>query len=350
MSFASETPKQMIIAVSAGALFDMRREKAIFREKGQPAYVKHMRKNETTPLGPGPAMRFVQKICRYNSRHNLDQPPVKIILYTGNNETTGMRILNSVDHYDLDIEVGALLCGNSHNLNLLKEFKPDLYLTTDPEFAKEVSAAGIPSAVLEQPCLGNCTVAADDNSPLHIAYDFDGVLGDQSADEIFRAAGAAAVLNAEKGRPHDDFGDGPHMRFFRRLSWLQQCLEIQDGEDFFTISLVTARNFRLAHRVLDKLNSMHRKGYPNPIHFDNLLFMAGGVKANILRNLRPAVDIYFDDSAREIGFAKGLVNSAHVVNGGTAHAPTMSDAVNMNEKPRAPVRRQAREVCGVGGP
>ena len=310
-----ETPKQMTIAVSAGSLFDMREGKEIFAKQGQDAYVEYMREHENDVLPPGAAMRFVQKLNRFNTHIRLARHPVRIVLYTGNNQISTMRILQSIEEYGLDIHQAAILAGHSRNINLLKKYEPDLYLTSNAEFAAQVQASGIPAAVIGAPCNDNCAVAANDLLPLHIAYDFDGVLGDQSSDILFAEGGVESVIAAERGKALSEFAEGPHMKFLLRLAWLQSCMEEADGVDLLKLSLITARNFNLASRVLQTINKISQ------ITWDNMFFMNGEPKWEILEEIKP--DIYFDDSSKEIGMAQNFVNSARVVNGWAA--PTMSD-------------------------
>jgi 5'-nucleotidase len=311
----SETAKQMTIAVSAGSLFDMREDKRIFIEQGQRAYEEHMRAHENNILPPGAAMRFVQKLNRFNKYTRLSRHPVRIVLYTGNNQISSMRILQSIEEYNIEIHQAAVLSGQSRNISLLGKYEPDLYLTSNPDFAALVQSTGIPAAVMGPPCAGNCSVTDDDLSPLHIAYDFDGVLGDQSADILFAEGGAEKVRATEKGKALSEFADGPHMKFLMRLAWLQSCMDDANGADLLKLTLITARNFGLASRVLRTINGM------SEISWENMFFMDGEPKWPILQEIKP--DIYFDDSSKEIGMAQNVVNSARIVNGWAA--PTMSD-------------------------
>ena len=112
----------MVIAVSAGALLDLRREKKIFKTRGPEAYERHMERTRKVPLKPGAAFSFIRKILDLAVSTDPQKPLVEVVLFTGNNQKSAGRILHSIQHYNLRIEIGALLSGNHHNVELLKQF------------------------------------------------------------------------------------------------------------------------------------------------------------------------------------------------------------------------------------
>ena len=324
MSDNNSKPEQMIIAVSAGALFDLHDEKEIIKKQSYEAYTKYMWATKDEPLKPGAAFRFVQKITRFNNGLDEDGRPVRIILYTGNNQVSGARVLNSINHYQLNVSTGALMCSNIHNIDILRIFNPDLYLTTNEDLAIKV-APDMPVAVMGRPCTGNLPVASNDNSPLHIVYDFDGCLVDPSADIHYANGGLKQVIQNESGKSIKDFAIGPHMRFFRRFAWLQDCLD-NNNYKMLTFSLATARSLEISSRVIDTINQgIAEQGY-RPLYFDNILMLQGWPKRDFLAALKP--DIFFDDSKKIIDEVSSVVNAGRVIGSNyDASAPRISDNI-----------------------
>jgi 5'-nucleotidase len=95
----------LTVAVSSRSLFHMEEENALFDSKDQTAYDAHMRETETVPLMPGSAFSLVRKLLMLNTTRSPQKPDrVEVVLLSRNSANAGVRVMNSVMHYGLNIE------------------------------------------------------------------------------------------------------------------------------------------------------------------------------------------------------------------------------------------------------
>ena len=96
----------LVVAISSGALFDLRDSFKIFKNQGVEAYAAHQLEQENTPLPEGPALHLVRKLLALNSQYeNLTE----VILLSRNSPDTGLRVFNSIEHYKLNITSTVLM-------------------------------------------------------------------------------------------------------------------------------------------------------------------------------------------------------------------------------------------------
>uniref|UniRef100_A0A8D2ZJ31 5'-nucleotidase, cytosolic IB b n=1 Tax=Scophthalmus maximus TaxID=52904 RepID=A0A8D2ZJ31_SCOMX len=124
------------IAVSSRTLFDMVAERKIYEEEGLEKYVAHQVEHESEPLAPGAAFPFVKALMNVNSRLRELYPDSEelfdIVLMTNNHAQVGVRLINSINHYDLTIERFCMTGGKSP-IGYLKAYMTNLYLSKDSE-------------------------------------------------------------------------------------------------------------------------------------------------------------------------------------------------------------------------
>ncbi|XP_063275052.1 cytosolic 5'-nucleotidase 1A isoform X1 [Prinia subflava] len=133
----SPKPENAItIAVSSRALFRMEEEQKIYAEQGVEAYVKYQLDHENEPFLPGAAFPFVKALEAVNAQLRELYPDSEelfdIVLMTNNHAQVGVRLINSINHYDLFIERFCMTGGNSP-ICYLKAYHTNLYLSSDSE-------------------------------------------------------------------------------------------------------------------------------------------------------------------------------------------------------------------------
>ncbi|KAG9494628.1 hypothetical protein GDO78_002131 [Eleutherodactylus coqui] len=133
------------IAVSSRVLFNMVQERKMYEEEGVEKYVLYQQEHEEEPLKPGPAFPFVKALEEVNKHLRLLYPDSEelfdIVLMTNNHAQVGVRLINSINHYGLNIERFCMTGGKSP-IGYLKAYLTNLYLSKDSEKVQEAIAEG----------------------------------------------------------------------------------------------------------------------------------------------------------------------------------------------------------------
>ncbi len=103
---------KLVVAISSRALFDLEEANRVFEEQGVNAYYKYQLAHEDEVLAPGIAFLLVRKLLRLNTLAPA-RPRVEVILLSRNTADTGMRIMNAIEHYKLDITRAAFTGGEN---------------------------------------------------------------------------------------------------------------------------------------------------------------------------------------------------------------------------------------------
>lgn len=276
--------QKLVIAVSSSALFDMQESDAIFRQDGEKAYREYQRKNIDVPLGTGVAFPFVKRLLSLNASFQEEQP-IEVILFSKNSPETGLRAFRSIQHYELNISRACFSSGNS-NHQYLPAFNSTLFLTTNIEDAKEALANGITAGVV-----GKQEVHDSNEEGLCLAFDFDGVIADDSSEKIYKEQGLEAYQAFEQADGMHPLKLGPIADLLKRISSFQKLERAKAQKEpsykrLLKTAIVTARNAPAHERVVFTLISMG-------IEVDEVFFMGGIEKARLLNILKP--HIFFDD-------------------------------------------------------
>lgn len=282
---AYDLTKRLVIGLSSSALFDLEESDNIFRTEGEEAYRQYQRKMQDTPLNKGVAFPFISRLLKLNNIRP-DDPLVEVILLSRNDPDTGLRVMNSIEHYELGITRAVFLQGKSPHI-YIPAFDIELFLSADHDDVIQAIKANYPAG---QILAGHVN---DDNADeLRIAFDFDGVIADDEAEAIYKTSGELSQFHNHEAKmvdvPHNA---GPLKKFLLRISDIQK-LELEKVKQdpnyipLLKISIVTARNAPSHKRVI---NTMRAWG----ISVNEAFFMGGVEKANVLRILKP--HIFFDD-------------------------------------------------------
>ena len=100
---------KLVVAISSRALFDLNESNAVYENEGEDAYSAYQIAHENEILQPGVAFPLVQKLLSLNKSEHL----VEIILLSRNSADTGLRIFNSIQHYNLNMTRAAFTSGKS---------------------------------------------------------------------------------------------------------------------------------------------------------------------------------------------------------------------------------------------
>ena len=291
--------KKLVIAVSSSALFDMQDSDAVFRREGEEAYRKYQRKHMDDPLKEGVAFPFIKRLLNLNASFPEEQP-VEVILFSKNSPETGLRAFRSIQHYNLNISRACFSSGKP-NHQYLPAFNSTLFLTTNREDAREALANGITAGVV-----GKQEIQDSNEEGLCLAFDFDGVIADDSSERVYEEQGLAAYQEYEKVHGAHPLKSGPIANLLKRISSFQKLERTKQQEDpkyrrLLKTAIVTARNAPAHERVVFTLQSLE-------IEVDEVFFMGGVEKARLLNILKP--HIFFDDQESHI---KNINNIAGVL-------------------------------------
>src|SRR6266571_7920148 len=137
---------KLVVAISSRALFDLEESNSVFEEQGVNAYYRYQLEHENEILAPGIAFPLVRKLLRLNTLAPA-QARVEVILLSRNTADTGMRIMNSIEHYQLDISRAAFT-GGENTYPYVPAFDAHLFLSANPEDVRKALDAGHAAATI----------------------------------------------------------------------------------------------------------------------------------------------------------------------------------------------------------
>lgn len=118
----------LVVGVSTRALFNLEEENKIFEEKGIEAFRDFQLKNENEELEAGTAFHLVRSLLELNKVAN--KKIVEVVVMSRNSPETGMRVLNTIEKFDLDITRVAFT-GGEPLAPYIKAYAIDLFLSKD---------------------------------------------------------------------------------------------------------------------------------------------------------------------------------------------------------------------------
>lgn len=303
----------LTIAVSSRALFHIEDGDKVFREQGQEAFDAYMREKEHIPLRPGVAFGLVKKLLTLNTNApNTPRNRVEVVLLSRNSAEAGLRIMESLNHYELDIEK-AVFCSGGDRFIYARALGAHVFLSANPNDVKAAVDHGVAAATMV-PKEGAETSASLD---VRIAFDGDSVLFSSESDETYRAHGLAVFRQEEVAKADIPLGAGPFKPFLEALFALQQQYPV--GQCPLKLALVTARGAKAAARVVRTLRSWG-------VFVNDTIFADGMPKGPLLKAF--GADVFFDDTAKNVDSAE-----AHDIAGG--HVPFgTGHGIVADDKPR----------------
>lgn len=299
MSF--EIEHKLVVAVASSALFDLGEADQVYRERGEAAYRRYQREHEDDVLAPGVAFAFIKRLLSFNLSE--DDSPVEVILLSRNDPDTGLRVFNSIEAHGLDITRAAFLNGGAP-FRYIPGFNASLFLSANASDVEEAIMAGYPAGLVLDSVMNDDT----DDVELRVAFDFDGVLADDAAEQVFQARGIRAFHQSETEQAHTPHQAGPLQELFVKIARLQELEKTRAEstpayESRLKVAIITSRNAPAHKRVVTSLRAWG-------ITVDQTFFLGGMDKSRILEIFRP--HIFFDDQKLHLDGAAAVAPCVHV--------------------------------------
>lgn len=284
------------IAVTTRALFQLEAEDKIYKEKGPTEYEAYQIERETEVLEKGAAFSLIKSLLSIN-KFEKTKDKVEVMVVTRNNANTGIRVFNTIKHYELPISRGVF-SGGAELVPYLSALNIDLFLTANEHDAQAAIDAGIPAAVL---VTENLPKYDDNENKIRIAFDGDAVIFDESSELIYKKGNLAAFKENEAQQADVPMKEGPFAKFLRIIAELQSS--IGDNDDFIRTALVTARDAPSHERVIKTLRHLG-------VRIDEMFFLGGLSKTPFLQTF--GAQIFFDDQKTYTKPASTVVPSGTV--------------------------------------
>ena len=269
MRMPAQLNDKLVIAISSRALFNLDDSHEVFEKEGLQAYSNYQVAREEQPLEPGEAFPLVNKLLRLN--RSLDEDAqVEVVLLSRNSADTGLRVFNSIQHYELDISRAAF-CGGESPWRYINAFGCTLFLSNEAQDVRHALECGVAAATLVSR-RGRGT----DSEQLRFAFDGDAVLFSDEAEQVYKRDGLEAFTASEKAAAKEPLRGGPFKPFLAALHRLQQSFPPTEAP--IRTALVTARSAPAHERVIRTLRAWN-------IRIDESIFLGGLNKTDFLEGL-----------------------------------------------------------------
>lgn len=288
---------KLVIAISSRALFNLDESHQVYEQQGLQAYSEYQVAREEEPLQPGEAFPLVHKLLRLNERLGPESR-VEVVLLSRNSADTGLRVFNSIQHYDLAISRAAF-CGGESPWRYINAFGCHLFLSNEAEDVRYALDCGVAAATLVSSKAGTTG-----NDQLRFAFDGDAVLFSDEAERVFKSEGLEAFTASEQAAAREPLAGGPFKPFLASLHRLQQAFPASEAP--IRTALVTARSAPAHERVIRTLRAWD-------IRIDESIFLGGMNKTEFLRAYQ--ADVFFDDQQSHCESASPHIATGHVPHG-----------------------------------
>ena len=296
MTMTKPQAEKLVVAISSRALFNLDDSHEIYQKQGIEAYRQYQIDREDDVLEPGDAFSLVKKLLNLNTL--IGKPRVEIILLSRNSADTGLRIFNSIEQHELNIQKAAF-CGGSSPYRYISAFNSHLFLSTDGQDVRKALENGIAAATIL-----NSKQANMDDYKLRFAFDGDAVLFSDEAERVYKSQGLEEFARSERAAAKDPLSGGPFKEFLAALHMLQE--EFGPDNSPIRTCLVTARAAPAHERVVRTLRKWN-------INIDESLFLGGQDKGAFLQAYD--ADVFFDDQQGHCESAREHVATGHVPHG-----------------------------------
>ncbi len=300
MSYPIE--EKLVVAVTSTALFDLTEEHKIYLESGVSEFRRYQKENRRILPEPGSAYPFVKGLLGLNEVY--EEHPIEVVILSRNHPDAGLRVMDAVREYGLDISRSFFLAGGIP-FPYMKAANACLYLSTNKDEVKSAIDQGYPAGFV-LPCKN---IADHTDKQLRVAFDFDGVIVDDEAEIVYDDSKNLDIFHEhEKIKRNQPLNDGPLMPLLKRLSKFQKLErakseENSEYEQLLRIAIITARNAPAHERLINTLASLD-------IDTDEMFLLGGIEKKNILDVLKP--QIFFDDQIGHLEPASENTPSIHI--------------------------------------
>lgn len=315
----------LVVGVASSALFDLSDSDKIFREYGEDEYRKHQEEHIDDTLNPGVAFPFIRRLLSLNDLSSDGAQLVEVIILSRNDPETGLRVMRSLEAHGLAISRAIFMQGRSSH-GFMGALNMSLFLSANDDDVRAAIDQGLPAGrVVGTP--------AEDAAgrDLRIAFDFDGVLTDDSSERIMQSSDLPTFHENEASHVEEAMPEGLMAEFLRGINRIQDIEEdlVRTDPTYnrrVHVAIVTARNAPAHERVVRTLQGWG-------LRVNDAFFLGGVEKARILQVLRP--HIFFDDQMDHLRGAANDVPSVHVPFGvvNAANAASSDAAVDTRQPP-----------------
>ena len=289
--------QRLVIGVSTRALFNLEVENEVFDKGGIEAFRSYQLENEDIILEPGTAFYLVKSLLELN--RIASKPIVEVVVMSKNSPETGMRVLNSLEKYGLNITRVALT-GGEPLAPYINAYDVDLFLSKDSKDVQTViDSKECAAALLYAP-----PTSFDPTDPrVKIAFDADAVLFSDESEFRYKTEGMEAFHKYEKEHEDDPLTEGPFAKLLIKLSSIQEHLPTSIEYSPLRLAIVTARNAPSHKRVIKTLRKWN-------VYVDEVYFLGGLAKDKVLSAF--GAHIFFDDQDTHLDSACLVVPSGKV--------------------------------------
>ena len=266
--------QKLVVGITSSALFDFSVEHQIFENEGIDAFRAYQTANRGQLPAPGAAFPFIKRLLNLN-RLFPEESPVEVIILSRNDPEAGLRMMDAMPKYGLDITRAFFLSG-AEPYPYMEAVNACLYLSANKEEVRAAVEEGYPAGYVLP-----CETSDDElDTQLRIAFDFDGVLVDDEAESQYADGGLPLFHHYETANKDRPLKGGPLMPLLQKISAIQKVerestTRLNDRQKAVRVSIVTARNAPSHERMM---NTLKHEG----IEVDEL-FLTGGIeKKNIL--------------------------------------------------------------------
>lgn len=299
---AYELSDRLVVGVASSALFDLDESDAFFREHGELAYRRYQDEHLAKTLPKGVAFPFIERLLQLNDLRPGD-PLVEVIVLSRNDADTGLRVMRSIFDYKLDM-TRAIFTQGVAPYEYIGALEMSLFLTGNRPDVDSAIAAGFPAGHV----LPSQAEYDDGDSTLRIAFDFDGVLADDSSERVYKTDGLVEYMEHETSRRGEALEPGllkPLLVDLNRIQSLEEERRLEDAlyRPRLRIALVTARSAPAHERAVHSLSEWG-------VRVNDAFFLGGIEKARVLKVLRPHV--FFDDQDIHLTGTADHIAGVHV--------------------------------------
>jgi 5'-nucleotidase len=308
----------LVVGVSSRALFNLEQENEIFKQEGIEGYRRYQAEHENEVLQTGTAFHLVQSLLHLNK--DARKRIVEVIVMSRNSPETGVRIMNSVRQYDLDITRMAF-SGGEPLAPYIDAFSIDLFLSKDQTDVQTViDSKKTAAALIYDPP----TEFKPSDNRVKIAFDADAVIFADESEHRYKTEGMNAFHEYEKAHENIPLSEGPFAKLLIKLSKIQEQLPTTIELSPLRIAIVTARNAPSHLRVVKTLREWG-------VYVDEAYFLGGLSKDKVLKAF--GAHIFFDDQEVHLSESSKVVPSGRVPY--AFDSPLAEEEVKV-EKPNAP--------------
>lgn len=308
-----ELKDRLVVGVASSAMFDLTESDKVFRTDGEEKYRKYQEDNKSVPLAPGMAFSFIKRLLSLNDL-SLDNagPLTEVVLLSRNDPDTGLRVMNSIQHYGLNITRAIFQQGLSPYA-YIDALSISLFLSSNKSDVLEAIAKDFPAGYV----MDSKKIDDPNDDTLRIAFDFDGVLADDASETVMQQGNLEQFHDHETANVIEPHGGGPLKNFLVRVSKIQRAEEERRKADpkyknRLRVSIVTARNAPSHERAINTLKSWG-------VMANDAFFLGGVEKKLVLDVLQP--HIFFDDQSTHLATAIEAAPSVHIPFGITNQIP-----------------------------